>query len=166
MVPKLADARAWRRVAVVTVAVGVLLGSLVAVAGATNAATGGGCSGYVESNFHWSQAACIGWDGSAMTADNFVKFETGFNRDHIISCTLEGTLVALTYSSTHTYTFDCYSEAHLGGSWEFPGPGSDLLGPGRQSGDRYSWHACLRVYTGTRYDSCAGAHPASPAITI
>ncbi|MEO7288306.1 MAG: hypothetical protein ABI140_15405 [Jatrophihabitantaceae bacterium] len=99
-----------------------------------------------------------------MTADNVVSFETGFNRGNVISCTLEGTLVA-SYGTTHTYYLDCYNYAIVGGVQEIPGPGSDLLGPGLP-GASYSWHACMIVYTGSTYDSCGGPHPVSPALHV
>ncbi len=136
---------------------------------------GGGCSAYVESGFHWSQAACLWWDARGIVGSTWVSFETGFNRDHVRNCYVEATLVS-SYGTTHTVYDSCLVQAHLGGTWAFPRDYSNgetvgsatqwKFGFGRNSGDTYSLHACMHVYTGNTYNSCDGPHPSSPNLTI
>lgn len=122
--------------------------------------SGGGCSAPVDSGFHWTQDACIGWNGSQMIGASDTTFIAGFNRGHVVSCTWEGTIVS-SYGTATTYDIDCTDLAHLGGAWTWTQP----LGPGRSVGDRYSWHTCMTVTTSVVYDSCNGPHPASPMLT-
>lgn len=122
--------------------------------------SGGGCSAMVDSGYHWSQNACIGWTGSQMYGNSTTQFITGFNRGHVTACQWEGTIVS-SYGTATTYDMDCYDIARVGGDWGW----TQLLGPGRSVGDKYSWHVCLRVWTSVLYDSCATKHPASPLLT-
>jgi hypothetical protein len=122
---------------------------------------GGGCSDRVDSGFRWTQDACITWSNDQMVGQSHIIFLTGFNRDHVQSCTLKGTIVS-SYGTHTTHTADCTSAAHQGMTLTW----TRSLGPGRQAGDRYSWHSCMIVKTGITYDSCAGPHPASPWLTL
>jgi hypothetical protein len=134
-----------------------------AMAPASNAtALDEGCSGWVDSGFHWSQNACIWWDSSVgIQGNTIVYFQTGFNRDHVTKCTVYATLVS-SYRTTKTVSADCYNAAHQGGSWVFPGSDPWKFGFGRNSGDWYRLHACMIVWTGVEYNSCNGPHPISP----
>jgi hypothetical protein len=117
------------------------------------------CSSAVDSGFNWAQDACILWNGSEMIGSSIVATGNGFNHGNVTRCELEGTLVS-SYGTTHTYHQDCTSPAQ-----DPTGPlfrWDQHLGPGRQAGDTYTWHACLRVWTSVLYNSCAGPHPVSP----
>jgi hypothetical protein len=128
--------------------------------------TGGGCSGFVESGFHWSQRACIAWvpsDRLPIHGSTDIQFETGFNRDHVISCTYELTLVYPDQSES--YMDVCTDAAKRGGKWSSPVDHWGVeWGPGP-----YSIHSCVNVLTVvTTYTSCPSntPHPASPVLHV
>jgi hypothetical protein len=136
--------------------------STVVAASPANAGGGGGCSIFVNSNFNWTQNACIKWSESGMVGTSDTFFLRGFNRDHVTACSWEGTIVSSYGTATTYFNDDCLTKARAGGEWVWNRP----LGPGRRIGDKYSWHTCMIVWTSVKYDSCAGAHPASPLLTL